>query len=127
MFGLLRKLTLFDRRRHERFELSSGIKSRCVYARAGKGIEFSAVILNVSESGVKISTGDTKILPKTTLEISIDLPDEKKVVLIRGEVVRTYRRHNQDIYYCGVHFKKEDKAAIKSLLSSLKSGIIPKK
>jgi hypothetical protein len=106
----------FDRRRCARFTSNRIIGGDCSYVDAGKHINFPAEIVDFSESGLLLMTGEKKMLPKTDLELHFKLPTHQETLLIHGTVVRTYRWYLRARYYSGVEFQNKNAEETKLLM-----------
>lgn len=105
----------FNRRRAPRFEPYRLIECTCVYLSDGQRQESLSEIVNVSRVGLLLVTNEKKIYPKTEVEIHIDLPFGK-IILLHGVIVWTQRKHSQSWYYSGVELHDSEKKGIDELI-----------
>lgn len=116
MLGWFRWLFGFDRRKYPRFSRPEGVKAICAYMESGKRIEFPAKIINISKGGARLFMGETKLFPKTPLEISVESSIGNKKATMNAIVLRTHRKYNESIYYSAVKFVKGYEDAIEAAI-----------
>jgi hypothetical protein len=113
------KLKPFNRRQYPRFAPLSFIRCTCLYTESGNNREIPLDIVNISRGGLLIITGENKILPGITVEIRFKVPGRREELSLCGEVVRTYRRHKEKLYYSGLRFRDMNAEGIRLLLDSM--------
>jgi Tfp pilus assembly protein PilZ len=100
-----------------RYVLHPSLECLCIYSESGQRIERPAHIKNISQGGLLMTTGETKIYPGKEVELRFELPGRQETFTVRGRVVRTYRKEYRSWHYSGVQFENREDANIKTLLN----------
>ncbi|MFA5101430.1 MAG: PilZ domain-containing protein [Candidatus Omnitrophota bacterium] len=113
--GFIRKLKPFNRRRFPRIEPDNCLEYTCSFSEGGKQIKITVDILDISEGGMLLITGDNKIPMDAEIVVEFQFPGKSEKNQIKAEVVRTYRREHGKWWYSGVEFADRAQPSIKAL------------
>ena len=124
MINFIHKLKPFDRRRHKRFKPSCAIEGVCSYIDSGNLVQCPFGIIDISRGGLKIVTGQQKILPKKQVQVTFRLAPSLKYICLNGEILRTYRRKSENYYYSALQFKSKEAPEIMLLLDFVLNRLV---
>ena len=117
MFNKVRKAVPgINRRRQKRFDVNPPIHCKCLVHLA-EGVQSSEVsLINVSEGGFFIVTGDNEIPVGTLVEFEFESPGGSDPIVIQGKIVRTHKPEGLERYHrSGVKFEYINKKDLKLL------------
>jgi len=111
-------MNAFNRRKYVRVRLNCLVKFNV--AGSSKIVKKLTNLADLSEGGVRLSTFEEKLPPKSEVQIEFRLPPTPKIISVKGKVMRSYSR-GKGSYVAGVQFKElsaEDLQLIKDYIKT---------
>ncbi|MCM8831412.1 MAG: PilZ domain-containing protein [Candidatus Omnitrophica bacterium] len=107
-----------DRRKYPRYQPTKTV--RCVgrYSLGNKDYQIDLNIINISRGGMLVSSSKSKFFPSTKIVVEFTL-ENGEIILIPGQIGRTYRAYKQDWYYSSIEFTNPVDENITKLLTYL--------
>ncbi len=118
---MFRQQGAFNRRRYVRYKPQELLECICEYTRLGQTIELKAEVVNISQAGVLLITDEHKIFPDYILTMKFTLPSRKEAIVVRGTVLRTFRRRAERWYFSAVAFQDNQEEALQQILAFVTS------
>ena len=112
----IRSLRPLDRRKFLRVVPQNPLRCFLLYESASAQVRVECDIINISQGGIKLVTGDQKFFPKTPVQLEFQGASQNPPVILNARIVRTYRRHTEKWYYSGIQFSANQDDAIALVL-----------